>query len=64
MQEIYARQIERFLAIVDYPVTKESLIEQAREMGAVAEVCASLERLPNTEFEAPVEVSHALGGLH
>lgn len=64
MLDIRSLQIQRFLLIIDYPITKENLIEQAREMGADDKVCASLERLPNAEFEAPVEVSHALGGLH
>lgn len=64
MLDIRALQIQRFLTIVDYPVTKDSLIEQAREMGADDIVCASLQRLPDIRFEAPVEVSHALGGLH
>jgi hypothetical protein len=49
---------------VDYPANKEALIENARKLGADENVCASLEKLPDQDFEAPVDVSEALAKKH
>ena len=68
LEEIMSRvnpiQIQKFLKGVDYPATKAALIENAKKMGADEEVCASLEQLPDQEFDAPVDVSEALGKKH
>jgi len=55
-------QIQQFLKGVNYPARKEGLIENARNMGADQDVCASLEQLPDTFFETPADVSQALSG--
>jgi hypothetical protein len=55
-------QIQKYLKGVDYPVNKAALIENARKMGADDSVCASLEQLPDEEFQTPAEVSQAFKG--
>lgn len=55
-------QIQKYLKGVDYPASREQLIEKARSMGADENVCASLERLPDEEFQTPAEVSQAFKG--
>lgn len=64
MSQINPIQLQKFLKGVDYPATKNALIENARKMGADENVCASLEGLPDQEFDAPIDVSQALGKLH
>lgn len=57
-------QVQNFLKDVDYPATKETLLAKAEAMGAEADIRAWLERLPDQKFEAPVDISQALGDLH
>ena len=55
-------QIQKYLKGVDYPATREQLIENARNLGADESVCASLEQLPDEDFQTPAEVSQAFKG--
>lgn len=64
MATINPVQLQKFLKGVDYPATKEVLIENAKKMGADDNICSSLEQLPDEEFEAPIDVSQALSKLH
>lgn len=64
MQHVNPIQIQKFLKGVDYPASKEVLIENARKMGADENVCASLEQLPDQDYDAPVDVSEALSKKH
>jgi hypothetical protein len=57
-------QIQKFLKGVDYPANKAALLENAKNLGADENVCASLEKLPEEDFQTPAEVSQALGKLH
>ena len=55
-------QIQKYLKGVDYPATKEQLIENARKLGADENICASLEQLPDEDFQTPADVSQAFKG--
>jgi predicted outer membrane protein len=55
-------QIQKYLKGVDYPARRAQLIENAKNMGADESVCASLEQLPDDEFQTPAEVSQAFKG--
>ena len=55
-------QIQKYLKGVDYPASKEQLIANARKLGADENICASLEQLPDDEFETPADVSEAFKG--
>lgn len=61
MPQMNPIQVQKFLKGVDYPATKATLLAQAEEQGADADVRAWLEQLPDQEFKAPVDVSQALG---
>lgn len=56
-------QMQKFLKGVDYPARKEELLANAEELGADDEVRATLDRLPDQEYETPADVSKALGNL-
>lgn len=63
MPHINPIQIQKFLKGVDYPASKSTLIENARNLGADENVCASLEQLPDEDFQTPADVSQAFGRL-
>jgi hypothetical protein len=54
-------QMQKYLKGVDYPARKEDLLATAEEQGADEEVRATLDRLPDREYETPADVSKALG---
>ncbi len=60
MAHINPIQLQKFLKGVNYPASKNTLIENAKKMGADENICSSLQQLPDEEFEAPVDVSQAL----
>lgn len=62
MAHANAIHIQKYLKGVDYPATREELIENARSLGADDSVCASLEQLPDEDFQTPAEVSQAFKG--
>ncbi|HEY9671602.1 MAG TPA: DUF2795 domain-containing protein [Waterburya sp.] len=56
-------QIQKHLKGVDYPASKEELIEHAQQQDADEDILSILEQLPDQEFETPAEVSKAIGNL-
>lgn len=56
-------QIQEYLKGVDYPCSKEDLIETAKSEGADENVIQTLQRIPMEEFNSPKEVSEAIGQL-
>lgn len=56
-------EVQKFLKGVDYPATKEDLLEVARNNGAKKEILSILEDLKEDEFANPAEVSKAVGEL-
>ncbi|HEY9665565.1 MAG TPA: DUF2795 domain-containing protein [Coleofasciculaceae cyanobacterium] len=56
-------QIQKFLKGVDYPASKQDLIEHAKEQGADENVCSTLERMPDEQYETPADVSKAIGNI-
>lgn len=55
-------QIQKFLKGVDYPADKAALIANAKKLGADDKVCASLDELPDDQFQTRAEVSQAFKG--
>jgi predicted outer membrane protein len=56
-------QIQKYLKGVDYPASKQALLEKAKSMGADENICQSLEQLPDEDFQTPADVSQAFGRL-
>lgn len=55
-------QIQKYLKGVDYPTDKRTLIQTAKQQGADDSVCASLDQLPDQQFQTPADVSAAFKG--
>jgi len=63
MAHVNPIQIQKFLKGVDYPASKQALIDTAKRLGADENVCASLEQLPDEDFQTPADVSQAFGAM-
>lgn len=56
-------EVQAFLQGVSYPTRKGDLVREAERKGASRSVRSTLERLRNSRFEDPTEVSEAIGRL-
>jgi hypothetical protein len=63
MAKVNPVQIQKDLKGIDYPVSKQDLVKHAQQNGADEKVCATLEKLPDREYETPTEVSKAIGQI-
>ncbi|NMH97059.1 DUF2795 domain-containing protein [Pseudonocardia sp. K10HN5] len=54
-------EVQRHLSGVDYPATREQLINQAQKEGADERVLEALRKLLDKEYRSPAEVSKAIG---
>jgi hypothetical protein len=53
-------QIQKFLSGIDYPASKETIVETAKKEGADQGVLDALGRIPDGEYDAPTAVSKAV----
>lgn len=56
-------QLQKFLGGVEYPATKDQLVEHAKQQGADEDVLSTLQRLPADDFNSPNDVSEAAGKI-
>ncbi|HEY8590563.1 MAG TPA: DUF2795 domain-containing protein [Naasia sp.] len=52
--------IQKALGGVDYPASKDALVQHAEKSGASDDVLESLRSLPDREFEGPTGVNEAI----
>jgi hypothetical protein len=55
--------IQKALAGVGYPATREHLAETARAHHADQEIIKLIDRLPDRDYESPAAVSKAIGQI-
>lgn len=53
-------QVQKFLKGLDYPVSKQDIINQAKKNKADKEIMDLLNHLDDREYNSPVEVSKAI----
>ena len=63
MAKVNPVQIQKDLKGVDYPASKQELIQHAQQHGADENVRSTLEQLPDRQYGTPTEVSKAIGEL-
>lgn len=56
-------QVQKFLGGLDYPVSKQDVLEKAREKGADENVLKALESIPDRQYDSPVSISREVGKL-
>ncbi len=63
MAKLNPVQLQKHLKGVDYPATKQDLIDHVKQKGADEEAISALDKLPDREFKNPIEVSQAIADL-
>lgn len=63
MAKVNPIQVQKFLKGVDYPASKQDLIDKAQEYGADNNMRQMLEQLPEQEYDTPADVSKAIGDI-
>ncbi len=58
--EVDPIDVQRHLAGLDYPATKDGVIAQAEQNDAPQEIIEALQRLADEQFDDPSEVQEAL----
>lgn len=54
-------QVQKFLGGMDYPASKDDVVQHAKDAGADSGVMDALEKLPEKTYEKPTDVSEELG---
>jgi hypothetical protein len=54
-------QLQKHLKGVNYPASKDDLMQTARKNKADENVASALEQLPDKEYRTPADVSQAIG---
>lgn len=55
-------EVEKYLAGVDYPASRQDLIDRARKNSAGRDVMDTLGSLPDQTYHSPIDVSKAMAG--
>lgn len=55
-------EVQKFLAGVDYPASKDELVRTAEQSGAGDEVLSALRGLADRQYENPTQVSEQVAG--
>jgi hypothetical protein len=53
-------EVQKYLSGMDYPATKDQIVQHAREHDAPEEVMDLLEKMPEQEYDGPNRVSQAV----
>lgn len=64
MADVQPNDIQQALGGMDYPASKEELIQQAQDNQAGQEVMNFLERIEEGQYESPTDVQEELGRLN
>jgi hypothetical protein len=62
MSRINPIDIQRHLGGVDYPASKQALIDQARESGADEVIVRKLQEIPDRQYDGPSRVMSEITG--
>lgn len=63
MAKVNPIQLQKHLKGVDYPASKEQLVQHAQKQGADDTALSVLNQLPDEEYESPTDVSEAVGEI-
>ena len=63
MAKVNPIQVQKYLKGIDYPASKQEILRTAADQGADEDVRATLDRLPDQEFNSPADISEAIGNL-
>ena len=55
--------IQKYLRGIEYPCSKDELIEKAQEEGAEDDVIETLSAMPDEIFESPADIAQSIGKI-
>ena len=61
MAKVNPIQAQKFLSGLDYPASKQQIVDHAQNQGADENVRSALEQIPDREYNGPNAVSAELG---
>ena len=56
-------EVQKYLEGIEYPASKDELIQIAQDNDAGQEIFDTLNKLPDRDYESPTEVSMEIGRL-
>ncbi len=56
-------QVQKFLGGINYPASKQDLLDTAKGKGADQNVMGTLKKLPDRTYDGPTDVTKAIGKL-
>jgi len=56
--------VESYLKGIDYPASKDDLIEKAKQNNAPEEVIQTLQQFSQGQYSSPIDVSKEVGSMH
>lgn len=56
-------EVQKELKGIDYPASKQDLLDHVRDSGKGKDVHDLLKQIPDKKYNSPVEVSKAIGDL-
>lgn len=63
LADVSVGEIQAYLGGIDYPKSKQELIDHARNQGAPQEVIDLLQKMEDKQFRAPNDVSQSIDKL-
>lgn len=63
MAKVNPIQVQKFLGGMDYPASKDEIVDHAKSKGADENVMDVLEQLPEDDYQTPADVSKAIGKI-
>lgn len=63
MAKVNPVQLQKHLKSMDYPTSKQDIVDYAKQQGADDRAIAVLEELPEEEYETPTDVNKVVGEL-
>lgn len=56
-------QVQKYLGGIDYPASKDDIINTARQQGADNSVIKTLKAMPGDSFNSPNDISEEIGKI-
>ncbi|NQX15887.1 DUF2795 domain-containing protein [Rathayibacter sp. VKM Ac-2857] len=56
-------QVQKYLAGIDYPASKDTIVETAEKEGADSDVLDALRAIPAGDYDKPTDVSSAVSNV-
>lgn len=63
MAKINPIELQKHLKGLDYPASKDEIVQKANQQGADDEITQVLSQLPDREFKTPAEINEAVGDM-